>query len=75
MAWQPIETAPKDGTWVLAYSPDAAGGDYPPVFIVQWRDDDDYPDGGAWWLDHDAGFPVDADPSHWMPLPPKPESI
>lgn len=65
--WQPIETAPKDGTFVLLFSPDAE----PRPFIGQWREGDDgFPgDGGAWWPDHEAPFPIDAYPSHWQYLP------
>ena len=70
--WQLIITAPKDGTFVLVFSPDDA--DQQP-FIAQWRDDDDFPDGGAWWEDNEDAFPVDADPSHWMLLPAPPSSV
>ena len=67
--WKPIGTAPKDGTYVLLFSPDSSGG----PFIGQWRDRANYPDGGAWWPEYnESGFAIDADPSHWMPLPPPP---
>lgn len=67
--WQPIETAPKDGEWVLLFSPDSIE---PQSFVGQWRDDDN-PWGGSWWSDYpDAAYPIDSDPSHWMPLPPSP---
>ncbi len=70
--WQPIETAPKDGSPLLLYRP--------------WDDktmarDSGYP--GAIW--HSGGwgksaFPGDTfrgeatygKPTHWMPLPPPP---
>lgn len=68
--WQRIETAPKDGTFVLLHSPDSNNN----PFIGQWHDDADYPDGGAWWGDNDSGFAIDADPSHWMPLPEPPNA-
>lgn len=68
-AWQDISTAPKDGTWVLLHSPDSIHA----AFIGRWCDDSDFPDGGAWWPDHDAGFPIDVDPSHWQPLPSPPK--
>ncbi len=66
-AWQPIETAPKDGTWVLLYT--ASG-------IVEgcWS----Y---GAWvngpiYCTYDgAGGPAfESRPTHWMPIPPGPTS-
>ena len=53
--WQPIETAPKDGTPILGNS------NYSGVQIAQmsWTD-------GGWWIDKlDL---LDA-PTHWMPLP------
>ena len=71
MEWQPIETAPKDGTRILLYSPDAME---PKCFIGYWLNDVDYPDGGAWfdyWRE-DTGLPIDADSTHWMPLPEAP---
>jgi hypothetical protein len=68
--WRPISTAPKDGTRVLLWSPDATI-DNP--YIGHWVDREDYPDGGAWWeKDDNDGFCADADPSYWtaLPLPP-----
>lgn len=56
--WQPIETAPKDGTWVLLY--DVC--DY--MVVAVW----DY-DG---WYDL-AEDTAHYHPTHWMPLPPKPK--
>lgn len=55
--WQPIESAPKDGTWILAAS-DRLG-----VCIVQYVAGD--------WYDERAPegvAPID-DLFHWMPLP------
>ena len=68
--WQPIETAPKDGTWVLA-----CGGildvypaeDVPPMVAVRWQQN--------WWLVSavDAGQLLSYErPTHWMPLPAPP---
>ena len=56
--WQPIETAPKDGTEVVVVDID---GDR---FIASSTD------GQNWY---DGAYPVDY-PSHWMalPTPPKP---
>lgn len=54
--WQPIETAPKDGTWVLAAH--ASSGD---MFIVCWR--------GIGWINDDMG---ECWPTHWQPLPEPP---
>lgn len=59
--WQPIETAPKDGTWViLARSNDAVGPNY-------WTD---------YWIGSDiqdwAKSTLSNPPTHWMPLPAAP---
>lgn len=69
IGWRDIDQAPKDGTWVLLFSPDSKE---PQSFIGQWRDDDENPWGGGWWPDYEAGFPIDADPTHFMPLPAAP---
>ncbi len=62
MCWQPIETAPKDGTGILAYNP--FFGAYNTAYT-----DGEWPCGfsvgcGQW-------FPK---PTHWMPLPPAPNT-
>jgi hypothetical protein len=61
MDWQPIETAPKDGTrillWVLSqYDPREAVG--------RWDSH------GYWAIDYND---VPCDPTHWMPLPAPPK--
>lgn len=59
--WQPIETAPKDGTWVLLYHQYAR--------ISDW-----YWDGQKWhndvldWGDDEPSLA----PTHWQPLPDPP---
>lgn len=70
MSWQPISTAPKDGTVVLTYGSlhdDGAPygiGETPTIKVSQWTER--------------AGWVCDAWGSHqpvwWMPLPPAPES-
>ena len=73
MSWQPIETAPKDGTLVILY------GGYFGVSLGSWREDDYLAERGEMWLDNSydeystgfASWPLE--PSHWMPLPPPPE--
>jgi len=80
MEWQPIETAPKDGTKVLIVNSDGAidvAG-----YVVQWdehselvrkaRDGDVYrtvrEDTGYW--DTETAYW----PTHWMPLPEAPNA-
>lgn len=61
--WQPIETAPKDGTPVLAWDEGA-------VCIVTWVSGDSIdPDG---WYDVRR---LDPAPTHWQPLPAPPLGV
>jgi hypothetical protein len=80
MEWQPIETAPKDGTWVLLAGGDCYndGGD-PTERIVtaqctnelNGRTMDDTRWQFAWY---DGGYYGEyLDPTHWMPLPEPPK--
>lgn len=59
--WQPIETAPRDGTIILAY-------DGCSVQSITWREDRWVTD----W-DHDPTYEDGGSPTHWMPLPEAPE--
>jgi len=62
MTWQPIETAPKDGTSILiATNADADG-----VVIARWFKYN----GLAAFRDGDAD---PHSPTHWMPLPNPPK--
>ena len=63
MKWQPIETAPKDGTWVLAYWPTMSITLYPKVAFNMG---DEY----GWETPDDYGQIF---PTHWMPLPEPPQ--
>jgi len=65
--WQPIETAPKDGTEVLVWC-EHHGTAYLAIFENHfpnqgWFCADAYPDG---WTE------LCVDPTHWMPLPEPP---
>lgn len=85
--WQPIETAPKDGTRILGYTP--AG-----IFTIYWLDEQSVSDCGraviyaGWWSDggrtrpgsnmanpaKDDGEDLGQDePTRWMPLPAEPD--
>lgn len=61
--WKPIETAPKDGSPVLAF--------FGPRHIegVFW---DDAPGVWCFYSDGDITFPY-KQPTHWMPLPEPPK--
>ena len=60
--WQPIETAPRDGSWVLGHSSENAHEDV--VYVMEWFERDG-------WLKvyHDCS----AHPTHWQPLPAPPK--
>lgn len=66
--WQPIETAPKDGSWVLLTGGTVEYGwdadQQPPAVVGQAR-------GQGWqfaW--YDSGYYGEYEkPSHWMPVP------
>jgi len=57
--WQPIETAPKDGTWILAIKDDFVPG------VVQFRN-------GFFRESEDEEGDIDWGLTHWMQLPPPP---
>ena len=57
--WQPIETAPKDGTHIILTGDDIVAEDY----WMKWRVDDTE----SW-----AHFQY-VKPTHWMPLPTPPK--
>ena len=75
--WQPIETAPRDGTVVLLYVNSISSFTHERVVAFFNRSN-----GGCWW---DMRHPEDADgfhdrsyefrnPSHWARLPPPPKA-
>jgi hypothetical protein len=53
--WQPISTAPKDGTRILIFEADDDTGT---VRVSRWRNDTIPP-----------GWAGSGHPSHWLPLP------
>ena len=81
--WQPIETAPKDGTEILLARGDrvSSGAWY------EWEETcseyhastgvylgQSIQGGGAMWMSQDGGFTDEEPPTHWMPLPSAPVS-
>lgn len=71
MEWQPIETAPKDGTPILGYFGRTAGDEPPDMEVVRF--DEAQPFGGEWMTTMASPEMVD-EPTHWMPLPSPPSS-
>lgn len=64
MSWQPIDTAPKDGTPILCYRPEVGFSPETGIDVLWW-------DMGAWMYNAE---PVISQPTHWMPLPAAPEA-
>lgn len=62
--WQPIETAPRDGTEVLLFA-NKEHTDGGHIGIYTWIEE------LGQWLDHAVEYPIDSygEPTHWMPLP------
>jgi hypothetical protein len=79
--WQPIETAPKDGTRIWIFTPGYTqenGYRHEPFMLTAWWDENEGED-GALVAPLSDGFEVAvtyhfASPTHWMPLPPPPVS-
>lgn len=69
MNWQPIETAPRDGTDILVcVTYNGPAGEWETAQWVDWaRDDLVWPN---YWRHIEIPFP----PTHWQPLPAPPEA-
>ena len=63
--WQPIETAPRDGTYILA-SPYWIGN--PRADVVNWHK----AQRSEGWLNIREGY-IPGKPTHWLPIPEPPE--
>jgi hypothetical protein len=77
--WQPIETAPKDGRFVLVADPRL---DQPVTIGAYYKADRDEQTGrfsaGSWdgWLSMDGDHLASiSHPTHWMPLPDPPAAL
>lgn len=76
--WRPIETAPRDGTWVLLACPKTqlelcvSMGSY---YREEERAENGRFIGGEWTApDWDGSVSGYLEPTHWMPLPEPPEA-
>lgn len=68
MEWQPIETAPRDGTRIFVYCPKL---NEPKETIVAYSMEDTiFP-----WREDDGALLQRDQPTHWMPLPNPPSPI
>ena len=61
MKWQPIETAPKDRTEILAVRDKEIKIVFWYPHLKEWGSQEDWADDGTW------------EPTHWMPLPEPPK--
>lgn len=70
LEWQPIESAPKDGTSIILYVAWRIVGE------ARWQGDGH--DEGWWWAGTDPGDynadKISSQPTHWMALPEPPMS-
>lgn len=67
-AWRPIETAPKDGTFTLAYIRGVMNVRTHSVQIINWSGW-----GGGVWAPHSGhSGGISGEPTHWQPLPSPP---
>lgn len=66
-AWRPIETAPKDGTPIICFTPDENFSEKTGFDLIWWE-----PSEGAWF--YGAADFFSASPTHWIPLPRSPQS-
>jgi hypothetical protein len=68
--WQKIETAPRDGTTILVYSPSTFDGDEEVVICCALYDRRDF---HPWKVDDGRNLPkLWVFPTHWRPLPEPP---
>lgn len=67
--WQPIETAPRDGTWILCLLDRVyADNNRQTCVVVRWLESNRIADVGS-WIDEEYSYDV----THWMPLPEPPK--
>ena len=66
--WHLMDTAPHDGTKILAYCPKNNHGE-PIIAVTWWRQDKDHKSYIGWGEFNIEMWP----PTHWMPLPKEPE--
>jgi hypothetical protein len=71
--WQPMETAPKDGTPFRAYGPSLLHEDFNPWASVEACFDGERFVGAVWDGQHDVWRTDFIEFTHWMPLPEPPK--
>lgn len=76
MKWNPIETAPKDGSYILIHRANGHGMHLSPV-VARWVEREIVGSKvkrteGKWQID-DTGSAMLGKGTHWMPMPKGPE--
>lgn len=70
MKWMPIETAPRNGQWVLVNWPYFSKGLHDevnaPISVMRWVEDEVWTNGDL--------IADELDITHWMPLPTPPDA-
>lgn len=69
MDWQPIETAPKDGTPILIFYEELYGMRR---YSIRCWDRGDWATAQEGWVDEWRQIRPNEKPTHWMPLPEPP---
>ena len=69
MSAQLIDTAPKDGSFILVWRADWRD---PSWHVANWQEEPDVEDGGFWWVLGEEGLDDTSPPTHWAPLPDDP---
>ena len=77
--WQPIETAPKDGTWVLVFG-NVCDESWREISVAVAQYTNELNGGTTEWhwqfAWYDGGYyGIVDDVTHWMPLPEPPQSL
>ncbi|WP_339765038.1 hypothetical protein [uncultured Sulfitobacter sp.] len=67
MTWQPIDTAPKDGTVILSYRENTTFPGYQELSVVHWHDD-------TWKVSPTKDGRLSHLGTHWTTLPAAPEA-
>lgn len=79
MSWQPIETAPKDGSCFLLWRPYPGRASLLQFSVGRWCSDKYAKKPRPYWSSQDEAihgkrWAIDYQPTHWMPLLPPPGS-
>lgn len=70
--WQPIETAPRDGTSVLLFLDQSYSSVTRHLIYIGWAEGID--EFGSIRWEAEADVECGLNPTHWMPLPEPPET-